>query len=74
MSANAGWNKLNMAMQTLREKWDGTEGEWRDQVRAEFSDEFLEPLGDQVSATLRGIKRLEETLRTVRRQCSGERE
>jgi hypothetical protein len=61
-------------MKTLREKWDNTEADWRDQVRAEFAEEFLEPLDSQVSATLRGIKRLEETLRAVRRQCSAERE
>lgn len=61
-------------MQTLREKWDQTEGTWRDQVRAEFAEEFLEPLESQVSATLRGIKRLEEVLRSVRRHCSPDRE
>lgn len=74
MSANAGWNKLNLALRTLHEKWDNTEADWRDQVRADFAEEFLEPLDRQVSATLRGIKRLEETLRAVRRQCSAERE
>ena len=61
-------------MRTLREKWDQTEADWRDQVRRDFADEFLDPLGLQVSTTLRGIKRLEETLRAVRRQCSGSRE
>jgi hypothetical protein len=73
MSANAGWNKLNLAMRTLREKWDNTEADWRDQVRTEFAEEFLEPLDAQVAVTLRGIKRLEETLRAVRRQCSDNR-
>jgi hypothetical protein len=73
MSANAGWNKLNHALATLREKWDQTEPEWRDQVRREFAEEYLEPLEIQVSVTLRGIKRLEETLRAAKRQCSDSR-
>jgi hypothetical protein len=74
MSANAGWNKLNHAMQVLREKWDQSEPAWRDQVRTEFAEEYLEPLESQVAVTLRGIKRLEETLRAARRQCSPSRD
>lgn len=74
MSANAGWNKLNHAMSTLREMYDQTENDWRDQVRQEFAEEYLEPLSAQVGVTLRGIKRLEEVLRTARRQCSANRE
>jgi hypothetical protein len=61
-------------MSALREKWDQTEPDWRDQVREEFAAEYLEPLETQVAVTLRGIKRLEEVLRAVRRQCSDSRE
>ena len=74
MSANAGWNKLNKAMHTLREKWDLTEADWRDQVREEFSRDHVEPVQLQVSSTLRGIKRLEEVLSRIRRECSASRE
>lgn len=74
MSANAGWNKLNKATLTLREKWDLTEADWRDQVRLEFQRDQVEPVQLQVSATLRGIKRLEEVLSRIRRDCSASRD
>ena len=69
MSANAGWNKLNSAIHTLRERVDRTEDDWRDQVRRDFLEQHLEPLVCQVGVTLRGIKHLEEVLRRVRREC-----
>lgn len=74
MSANSGWNKLNKSTHTLREKWDLTEADWRDQVRAEFQRDHIEPVQLQVSATLRGIKRLEEVLSRIRRDCSVSRD
>lgn len=74
MSANAGWNKLNSAIRTLRERVDHTEDDWRDQVRKNFIEEYLEPLDSQVAVTLRGIKQLEEVLRRLRRECSDSRE
>jgi hypothetical protein len=74
MSANAGWNKLNSAIHTLRERVDRTEDDWRDQVRRDFVEQYLEPLDGQVRATLRSIKQLEEVLRRVRRECGDARE
>lgn len=74
MSANAGWNKLNRGIHALREKWDNSEVDWRDQVRIEFGNEQIEPITLQVSATLRGIKRLEEVLARVKRDCSASRD
>jgi hypothetical protein len=74
MSANAGWNKLNSAIHTLRERVDRTEDDWQDGVRRGFVEEVIEPLNDQVGVTLRGIKNLEEVLRRVRRECGDERD
>ena len=74
MSVNTGWNKLNKSMQTLREKWDASADEWRDQVRQEFGREHVEPLGIDVSTTLRGMKQIEEVLNRIHRECGETRE
>jgi hypothetical protein len=74
MSAGAGWAKLNKSMQTLREKWDGSEAEWRDHIRLEFGRDVIEPIELEVGATLRAIKRLEEELNRFRRDCGPSRD
>jgi hypothetical protein len=74
MSAGAGWAKLNKSMKTLREKWDGSESDWRDNVRLEFGRDVIEPIELQVGATLRAIKRLEEELNHLRRDCGPSRD
>lgn len=74
MSANAGWNKLNSAVRSLRDRADRTEDLWHDQVRQDFIEEYLEPLQGQVTITLRGIKQMEEVLRRLRRECGDTRE
>jgi hypothetical protein len=70
MPSSGGANKLHHAMKTLVEKWDGTEAQWRDQVRLDFGENHLVPLEDQVSATIRAMGRLADVLGQVRRDCS----
>lgn len=74
MSAEAGWNKLAHARKTLRETYDLTESDWRDQVRREFREHHLDPLEVQVEATLRAMREIGAVLRTVRRECAAHRD
>lgn len=74
MSANAGWNKLNSAIRSLRARADRTEDLWQDQVRRDFIEQTLAPIESQVAITLRGIKQMEEVLRHLRRECGDARE
>jgi hypothetical protein len=70
MASSGGANKLHHAMKTLIERWEETEPHWRDQVRADFGENHLKPLEDQVGATIRAMGRLADVLNQVRRDCS----
>ena len=61
-------------MQTLREKWDLTEADWRDQKRVELGKDLVDPLQLDVNAAMRAMKRLDEALSRIRRECSPSRE
>ena len=74
MSAAAGANKLGKSIQTLIEKWDLTEADWRDQKRNEFGKDLIDPLQNDVSAAMRAMKRLDEALNQIRRQCAPSQE
>ncbi len=74
MSASAGANKLGKSIQTLREKWDLTEADWRDQKRLELAHDLIEPLEVDVQTAMRGMKRLDEILARIRRECSPSRD
>ncbi len=67
MSASAGTNKLGKSIQVLREKWDLTEADWRDQKRQELGRDVVEPLQLDVNAAMRAMKRLDEALSRIRR-------
>jgi hypothetical protein len=74
MSASAGANKLSKSIQTLHEKWELTEADWRDQKRLELGRDVIEPLQVDVNGAMRAMKLLDETLSRIRRECSPSRE
>jgi hypothetical protein len=65
-----GATKLNYAIKTLRRRWDDIESHWQDAVRADFEAKHIDPLITQVSATIRGMNQLDETIQKMRRDCS----
>ncbi len=65
-----GATKLNYAIKTLRRRWDEVTPHWQDAVKSDFEAKHLSPLITQVSATIRGINTLEETILKMRRDCS----
>ena len=65
-----GATKLTYAIKTLRRRWDEVTPQWQDAVKADFEARHINPLVTQVSATIRGMNSLEETIQKMRRDCS----
>jgi hypothetical protein len=70
MSVSAGIARLNDAMKTLDRRFLDVEREWDDVVRADFERRRLDPVREQVKATLREMERLADVLAKARRECS----
>ena len=69
MSVAAGSSKLNLALKTLRQRWEETKTWWTDPVSQAFEENHWRPLEAQVLATLRGIDRLAQDLAQARQEC-----
>lgn len=69
MKLTTGRTKLFKACQVLRQRWDQTQSGWNDAIRQQFEEEFLAPLQQQATSTLRGIDRLSEILEEVYKDC-----
>jgi len=65
-----GATKLNYAIKTLRRHWDEVTPHWQDAVQTDFEAKHIDPLINQVSATVRAMNQLEEILQKMRRECS----
>ncbi|GIW87445.1 MAG: hypothetical protein KatS3mg108_1769 [Isosphaeraceae bacterium] len=69
MYFGAGIPKLKHAIKTLREVWDGTESEWRDQVRQDIQEHELTPLLEKAQTALRAMDELADLLARIHRDC-----
>jgi hypothetical protein len=69
MSLSAGSSKLNLALKTLRLRWEETQIHWHDPVSQAFAENHWRPLEAQVQSTLRGIDRLGQELAQARQEC-----
>ena len=69
MSLSAGTGKLSFALKTLRACWDSTQGEWSDEVRQDFEENYLKPIEQEVLATINAISNLDQTLTKALQVC-----
>lgn len=70
MDLAAGNDKLRLALRNLRANWEEVRRVWRDDVRDHFERTHLDPLDDQVTATLTQLQQLAQVLAKARRECS----
>lgn len=68
MKLSTGRIKLHSTMKTLHLHWERIKPGWNDAVCKEFEENCLEPLGQEVAATLRGIDRLAQVLEKVEQE------
>jgi hypothetical protein len=61
--------KLSYALKKLQLHWEQTQTQWRDTVSHDFERSYLEPLGQQVAATVQAIDRLVDVLRRAQQEC-----
>ncbi len=69
MYFGAGIPKLTHAAKSLRGVWEGTETDWRDQVRADIEQHELGPLLDKTAVVLRAMDDLAELMARINREC-----
>ena len=70
MYFGSGIPKLNHGIKSLRGEWDATAEAWRDQVRADFESNHVEPFLAQATTTLRAMEQLADTFARIHRDCS----
>lgn len=73
MSGNAladGAGQLRHAMEQFRQSWDLSQDGWDDVVRQNFEEERIQPLLDQLRATLDATQQLSEVLRNAVRHAA----
>jgi hypothetical protein len=70
MTFGAAPSQLRNALKNLRGRWDGVEGEWRDDVRRQFEQTRLMPLDQAGEDTLRAMIELVDMMNRVYRDCS----
>ena len=66
----AGPARLHFALKTLRARWEETQDEWNDSARQGFEENHLEPLEQQVLATLKDMDRLSQILTSALKECA----
>lgn len=69
MSLHSGSSRLALGLKELRARWEEVKGKWKDPVQRAFEEDQMEPLEEQVMATLRGIERLGQALDQARHEC-----
>ncbi len=63
--SSEGATKLQYAIKTLRRHFDEMESHWKDSVRDDFEQKHLNPLANQVGATVRGMSTLGEVIQRI---------
>jgi hypothetical protein len=70
MSLTGGKNRLIASLKELQLRWSQVRGEWDDDVRKRFEEEYLVPREREVQAAVAAIERMAETVARARRDCS----
>ena len=68
-----GAGQLKMAADKLEEAWEAARPDWNDVVSRTMEDEQLQPLLQQLRATLDAVTRTSNVLTTACRECEDER-
>ena len=68
-----GAGQLKMAADKLEEAWEAARTDWNDVVSRTMEDEQLQPLLQQLRATLDAVSRTSHVLTTAVRECEDER-
>ena len=61
---------LNKAVTDLDKEWSGTAAKWQDKAREDFEKEHLEDLHRAAASAQQAMKRIDQLLRQVIRECS----
>jgi len=62
--------KMNLAMKTLRVRWQSTHSQWNDGASTAFEKNHLAGLEPEISATLAAVGRVAEVLQRAAQECS----
>jgi hypothetical protein len=73
MYFGSGTPRLNHALKDLRVAWDATEDGWRDKLRVDMGENYVEPLAAQATITLRAMDELADLFARIYRDCSDSR-
>ncbi len=68
MRLSTGRIQLNASLKALLLRWEETKPGWNDPVCQSLEEEFVEPLGQHVAATVRAIDRLAQMVDRVYRE------
>jgi hypothetical protein len=71
MKLDGGRGALYSSLKTIQARWDATEPDWRDAMRAQFVAQVWEPLQQNVTVTLEAIDQLQAILHQMRQECEG---
>lgn len=69
MNVASGPTKLAGAAKKMRACWDEVETNWRDAVRHDFEQQYLEPLEELIDVTVREMNRLGEIIARCEKEC-----
>lgn len=66
---NSGAAKLLDAVDVLTLNWNDAKEFWRDENARNLEENYLRPIGEEVSAALTAIHRLAEVIDRAQREC-----
>ena len=64
--------KLQSALENLQIQWQQTADTWRDNVRIQFAQNHLDPLGPIIKNTIDAIGRMSHVVDQAERECGDE--
>ena len=68
-SASTGIIQMRDALKHLQRVWEDSSTHWTDDVRQTFEEEFIEPLAQQVRATLQAMDQLSQLAINAQQDC-----
>ena len=69
MSLSSGTGKLAHGLKSLRANWDATQTDWKDEIRQEFEESHLQPVEQELLATVNAIGTLDQILIKALQEC-----
>lgn len=72
MSVDSSRYRLRDGYQKLQAAWEETLRNWHDQVRREFDQKYISPMGPRVAAALSAMDQLGQILHRARQECGEE--